>query len=239
MTRDPELRRPAEKAIQYIYDAQHPTRGGWRYTPPDGEAGWIKESDTSVSGWQLMAMKSAQMAGLPVREDVLEKVSVWLDSAQVADGARYAYNPHAAATPEQRGGLVPSNAMTAEGLLMRMYLGWQRDNPSLVEGAELLKANLPEVGTEGAPLRDCYYWYYATQVMFHMQGDYWDAWNGRLHPLLESSQRDAGPLAGSWNPDRPIPDRWGHAGGRLYVTTMHLLMLEVYYRHLPLFQTLN
>ncbi len=229
MTRDPELREPAQKAIQFIIDSQHPTEGGWRYKPQ-------VESDTSVSGWQLMALKSAQMAGLKVPAGSLGRLSKWLDKAQTAGGSRYAYNPNADDTPEQRDGLVPNLAMTAEGLLMRMYQGWRRDNPALIEGAEHLKSNLPEVGTEAQPLRNAYYWYYATQVMFQMQGDYWTAWNEKMQPLLQQSQTDAGPLAGSWHPATPVPDRWGHAGGRHYVTAMNLLMLEVYYRHLPLFQ---
>ena len=95
------------------------------------------------------------------------------------------------------------------------------------------------MGTLDNSSRDCYYWYYATQVMFQMQGEHWTAWNDRLHPLLESSQVDTGPLAGSWHPDRPVRDRWAHAGGRHYVTALNVLMLEVYYRHLPLYQTLT
>lgn len=231
MTKDPELRGPAQRAVQFILDAQHPTQGGWRYEPR-------LESDTSVSGWQLMALRSAQMAGLNVPSENLRKVGRWLDLAQAAAGSRYRYNPYAADTPEQRQGRLPNRTMTAEGLLMRMYLGWERDNPALVEGAEFLKSNLPEVGTQSQPLRDSYYWYYATQVMFHMQGDHWAAWNGRLRRLLESSQLTEGPLAGSWDPQAPIADRWSQAAGRLYVTTLNLLMLEVYYRHLPLYQTL-
>jgi hypothetical protein len=74
--------------------------------------------------------------------------------------------------------------------------------------------------------------------MFQMQGDHWTAWNDRLRPLLQSTQVQDGPLAGSWHPDRPVPDRWAHAGGRLYITTLNLLMLEVYYRYLPLFKSL-
>ena len=107
-------------------------------------------------------------------------------------------------------------------------------------GADYLKANLPEMGAKDGRPRDCYYWYYATQAMFQMQGDYWTAWNDRLRPLMvEQPGADAATLAGSWHPACPMRDRWGHAGGRLYVTAMHLLMLEVYYRHLPLFETLR
>ncbi len=230
MTKDPDLREPAQRAIGFILDAQHPTQGGWRYEPR-------LESDTSVSGWQLMALRSAQMAGLIVPDENLRRVGRWLDQAQTTGGSRYRYNPYAADTPEQRHGRVPNRTMTAEGLLMRMYLGWARDNPSLIEGAEFLKSNLPEVGTRDQSLRDSYYWYYATQVMFHMQGEYWTAWNDRLHPLLETSQVAKGPLAGSWDPNAPVVDRWAQAAGRLYVTTLNLLMLEVYYRHLPLYQT--
>ncbi len=239
MTGDPRLRGPAQRAIQFIIDAQHPTWGGWRYTKKDDAAAWRKESDTSVSGWQLMALKSAQMAGLEVPGEVMRKVGRWLDLAQADGGARYVYNPYAANTPQQRQGRFPNLAMTAEGLLMRMYLGWDRNHPAMIRGADYLKENLPGMDASGRSERDVYYWYYATQVMFQMHGDHWAAWNGRLRPGLVNSQVKQGPLAGSWDPNRPARDHWAHAGGRLYVTTMNLLMLEVYYRYLPLFDILG
>jgi hypothetical protein len=238
MTQDARLRLPAQRAIRFICDAQHPTWGGWRYTKRDDETAWRKESDTSVSGWQLMALKSAQMAGLEVPSPVMQKVGYWLDLAQADGGARYVYNPYASDTPSQRQGRFPNLAMTAEGLLMRMYLGWDRNNPALIAGADHLKQNLPEVDRRFPTLRDAYYWYYATQVMFQMQGDHWSAWNGRMRPLLEKTQVQRGSLSGSWHPNQPVPDRWAHAGGRVYVTALNVLMLEVYYRHLPLFRTL-
>lgn len=233
MTQDPELREPARKAVEFIVNTQDPRRGGWRYDPG-------QESDTSVTGWQLMALKSAQMAGLDVPEATFQKIRGWLDRAQGPEqDGRHVYNPWNQDTPEQREGRMPSLAMTAEAMLMRMYLGQRRDNPQLVQGAEYLRANLPEVGTREQPQRDCYYWYYATQAMYQMQGEFWTAWNNQLGPLLKAGQVQSGELVGSWNPREPVPDRWGHAGGRVYVTAMHLLMLEVYYRHLPLFQELS
>ena len=69
-----------------------------------------------------------------------------------------------------------------------------------------------------------------------MRGENWESWNKRLHPLLTSSQVQTGPLAGSWDPFETIPDRWADHGGRLYVTTLNLLSLEVYYRHLPIYE---
>ncbi|MGQ9574023.1 MAG: hypothetical protein ACUVUC_01770 [Thermoguttaceae bacterium] len=232
MTGDPILREPAERAVQFICRSQDPAAGGWRYEPQVG-------SDTSVSGWKLMALKSAQMAGLEVPEGVLGRVSDWLDAAQSADGSRYAYNPFAPDTDLEREGRRPNLPMTAEGLLMRIYLGWDRNNPALNAGAAYLLENLPDEGPPQNRLRDVYYWYYATQVMFQLQGAPWKAWFGRLCPLLEKSQVARGPLAGSWDPQEPVRDRWAHAGGRLYVTALSLLMLEVPYRHLPLYQTLE
>lgn len=230
MTRDPALRDPAQRALDFIVAAQHPEQGGWRYSPRAG-------SDTSVSGWQLMALKSGELAGLEVPARAYALVSRWLDHAQGPRGtpARYAYRPESD-QPHQR---APSHVMTAEALLMRQYLGWTRDNPHLSGGADYLKTQLPSFGAPGSQQRDAYYWYYATQVMFQMQGDYWQAWNGRLRPLLTDSQVQSGLLAGSWDPLGATPDRWGAHAGRIYVTAMHLLLLEVYYRHLPLYRTLE
>ena len=233
MTQDPDLHQPAQKAVDFILKSQEPRSGGWRYVP--GE-----ESDTSVTGWQLMALKSAEMAGLKVSAESLRRIGAWLDLAEApGESSRYVYNPQALDTPKQRDGRRASLAMTAEAMLMRMYLGRNRDDPTLLEGANYLKANLPEVGTREQPLRNCYYWYYATQAMFQMRGEYWTAWNNRLRPLLAASQVQSGDWAGSWHPQQPVADRWGSAGGRIYVTAMHVLMLEVYYRHLPLFQELS
>jgi len=237
MTQDPELREPARKAVQFIADSQHPSRGGWRYELDS--QGRSTEADTSVSGWQLMALKSAQMAGLEVPPEVLDGVDRWLDLAEAPDReGQFVYNPFASATPQQQAGRQPNLAMTAEGMLMRMYLGTPRADAGIRAGADYLLRNLPAVGTRTDPRRDCYYWYYATQAMFQMQDDYWTEWNERLRPLMRTGQVQQGPWAGSWHPMRPVPDRWGHAGGRLYVSAMHLLMLETYYRHLPLFQEL-
>jgi hypothetical protein len=229
MTGDAALAAAAQRAVNFIAASQDPKLGAWRYTPGVG-------SDTSVSGWQLMALKSGELAGLVVPVETYRRITLWLDGAQVA-GSQFVYNPAAPNTPEQRHGRRPTPTMTAVGLLMRLYTGWNRDDPRMIEGAEYLLRKLPERGTAMQPARDTYYWYYATQVMFHMRGKYWRAWNERLHSLLIGEQVTHGPLAGSWDPLKPVPDRWGPQGGRIYVTTLNLLSLEVYYRHLPIFES--
>jgi hypothetical protein len=168
-----------------------------------------------------MALKSGEMSGLTVPKTAYAGVTRWLDSVESKSApGQFAYHPSKPA----------SLAMTAEGLLMRQYMGAKRDDPRLIAGAEHLRRHAPDLNE-----RDAYYWYYGTQVMFHMQGAYWDEWNSRLRDTLVSTQlKDGGPN-GSWNPDRPTPEKWGAAGGRHYLTCLNLLMLEVYYRHLPLY----
>ncbi len=214
MTKDPALKEPAQKSLDFIVAAQHPEFGGWRYRPKF-------ESDTSVSGWQLMALKSGQMAGLSVPKSAYDGVSKFLDSVESKSSrGQFSYHP---SKPE-------SQAMTAEGLLMRQYLGAGRSDPSLMAGASYLKQRLPRLEE-----RDTYYWYYATQVMFHMQGENWSAWNAKIRDLLVDTQEKGAGTAGSWTPESPTKSKWGEAGGRHYLTCLNLLMLEVYYRHLPLY----
>ena len=238
MTQDPPLKAPAEKAVQFILQAQDPRFGGWRYTKHPDRSDWVKESDTSVSGWQLLALRSAQLAGLSVPRESLAKVNKWLDVASLEQGAKYCYSPFVQPTPESPDPRQPSLAMTAEGLLMRLLLGWNRNIPQLQEGAKFLTVNPPVMDVRSPAERDAYYWYYATQVLFHLQGDWWQRWNQKMQEVLLPTQLAEGPFEGSWDPLYPVPDRWAHAGGRIYVTALHLLMLEVYYRHLPLFENL-
>lgn len=232
MTGDPLLRESATNACRFIASSQHEKRGGWRYMPGIG-------SDLSVSGWMLLALRSAQLAGIEIDRRCLAGVRVLLDTSQsIEDPEQYIYNPYAPDTAEQRSGRMPSPTMNAVGLLMRLHMGTARDDPRIVRAAAKLAADLPAEGTRGRPTRDCYLWYYAAQAIFHVGGEAWDGWYGRLHDLLVASQETGGDRAGSWNPGGAVPDRWGSFGGRIYVTALNLLTLEVSYRHLPIYEVL-
>ena len=243
MTGDAKLREPAQRSLDYIAQSQTASRGGWRYL-----AG--VDADLSVTGWQLMALRSGELAGLQVAPQTYDRVRKFVESCRERSGnrVRFRYNPLAPKdNPRASHGRRPGTVMTAVGLLSMLYLGDDPRAARMQLGAGHLRENLPtdqalpggppraRISTISNPLRDTYYWYYATQVMFHMGGEYWRTWNEALHPLLVNSQQQQGELAGSWNPYRPLPDRWSQFGGRHYVTTMNLLSLEVYYRHLPLY----
>lgn len=214
MTRDSRYREPAQRAINYAVKIQA-REGGWRYTPG-------RDSDLSVTGWFVMALQSARMAGLEVPTPVLERISGYLDSVSYSGGSSYGYH-------KQHSGATAS--MTAEGLLCRQYLGWKQDDNRLRRGANFLVGNLPswERGD-----RDVYYWYYATQVCHHMEGRYWRIWNERMKELLPKHQVQEGDERGSWDPN---DDEWGGQAGRLFTTCLSTYMLEVYYRHLPIYKT--
>jgi hypothetical protein len=221
---DPQVKVSAQLAINYIVAAQH-DGGGWRYSPK-------QPGDTSVTGWQVMALKSGQMAGLTVPRPVLKKVEKYLDACEVGGAGTssisakggYAYVPGGPETP----------TMTAVGALCRQYLGTSPRNQSLLASVQRVRKSPPGAG-------NIYYEYYATQVMHHMGGDSWQFWNlgpagtgkgGIRDTLIAKQDTGAGGRAGQAGSWTGI----AHAGGRLGTTSLSLLSLEVYYRHLPLYR---
>ena len=207
MTKDRNLKKPAQATVAFVMYAQDPAGGGWRYNPR-------QTGDTSVVGWQLMALKSGYMGYLTVDPNCTAKAMNFLNTVQQENGAFYGYM-----TPGK------GAACTAIGLLCRMYYGWKQDNPALKKGVEWLN--------QMGPSNDMYFNYYATQVMRHYGGDPWTQWNARMRDRLVDSQiKDESHAKGSWNPAGSHSDH----GGRLYATALSIMTLEVYYRHQPIYQ---
>jgi len=208
MTQDKRLAMPAQAALNFIMSAQDPAGGGWRYTPK-------QPGDTSAVGWQLMALKSGHMAFLQVSPLTIKKAVEFLNDVQGDEGATYGYTD-------------PGNGpgTSAVGLLCRMYLGWKKDHPALQRGVD----RLAKMG----PSKDLYYDYYATQILHHMEGERWVSWNGRMREMLVTTQAKKGHEAGSWY-DGVEGGHGAHVAGRLYCTSLATMILEVYYRHLPIY----
>jgi hypothetical protein len=213
MTHDRGLESFAQEAVYFVLYAQH-KGGGWRYKP--GEPG-----DATVSGWQIMALKSAQMAYLRVPHEAIERASHFLDTLQYDKGSRYSYQPR-----HKMGRDVTTSAI---GLLCRMYTGWPQDHPGLERGIEHLAHEGPSLL---GPNADIYYDYYATQVMHQSGGEAWDQWNEQMREFLIRTQATQGHESGSWY----FGGGRGDVGGRLFGTTMAIMTLEVYYRHLPIYR---
>ena len=210
LTKDPKIKPVAQKAIAYTIAAQHPALGGWRYSP--GQA-----PDTSVTGWQFMALHSARMAGLKVPEKPFELARRWLGSMSGGkDGGLYGYQ-----APSKI-----SRAMVPTGMFCRQLDLVSPEDPRMLEGARFM---------ERYPMReadpDLYYVYYATLALYQHQGPVWDKWNKRLKAVLPQIQRRDGSQAGSWD----LSSKMAKDGGRVISTTLATLSLEVYYRFLPMY----
>lgn len=213
MTGDPDIAGPAQGAINFIAVSQC-RDGGWRYTPRQTSGG-----DTSVVGWQLMALKSAHMGHLTVPPATIQGSMLFLDKVQSNSGAHYGYDKPSA---------NPRHGTTAVGLLCRMYTGWDKHHPAMIRGVETLAKH-------GVDKKDIYYDYYAAQVLRHYGGPLWDDFNNVLRDWLVQTQVADGGAKGSWH----FPDSHSHRGpregGRLASTAFATMILEVYYRHMPLY----
>jgi hypothetical protein len=221
-SRTPIHRRAAQNAINYISQARNPY-GAWRYDCPP-----IGDNDTSVTGWMVFALKSASEAGLEIDPRALGDARLFMDEVTDPATGRTGYDSIGSSSSRIQGvnddfPTEGTESMTAVSLLSRIFMGEDpRDNPLLLQQADLLRKALPDPDQ-----RDMYYWYYGTYAMYQMGGKHWRAWSRSLKETIVESQRQDGDLRGSWDPDGP----WGFSGGRVYSTAMMTLSLQVYYRY--------
>lgn len=201
----------SQLAINYTIHHMDKKVGGFGYTP--GSAG-----DTSIHGWQMMGLTSGKMANLNIPQIVWKGCYNYLDTVQANGGAYYGYR-----------GPQKKDSTTAIGLLCRMYQGWSKTHPPFVEGVKYLSQHGPSPN-------DMYFNYYATQVLFHWGDDgkenLWTKWNNVMREQLVRTQAKAGHAVGSWN----VADKHGAKGGRLFMTCMAAMTLEIYYRKLPIYK---
>ena len=133
MTQDPTLRAPLQNAIDFIVGRQNPKDGGWRYTP--GKLG-----DVSMFGWQLMALKSAETAGLTFPNETRSlTINFLVAHSRGPSKGLSAYRLDEEVTP----------AMTAEALFCKQVLGIKRENSQSAAAVDLFDAAFAEtVGTK-------------------------------------------------------------------------------------------
>jgi hypothetical protein len=211
MTGDDDLQKPAQAAVNHISYAQDPIGGGWSYT--------VKQpGDTSVTAWQLLALKAAHLSHLEVRKNTVAGSVRYLDSVQSNSGAEYGY------TRPGKG-----RCTSAKGLLCRMYLGWKVDSETLQRGIGLIAEHRPAIRS----MSDMYLNYFVTQVLFQLGADdpNWLKWNVAMRDYLVNHQATEGAEKGSWHLTGSAAERSRVSkGGRLYHTALAALTLQVYYR---------
>jgi len=223
MTKDPALRQPAQLALQWIISTQDSTHGGWPY---HGAA--PKVHTISLAGWQIMALKSARMSGLEPPQASFAGAAHYLSQLQHYDWAYFRYR-HVNEIPDQ-----PVPSCTAIGLLCSMVLGRDRYDHGMQTGVRFLDQHGPALDEPVGTVCPMYYNYYATQVMFHWSGPEWERWNKVMRDHLVNTQNKQGHEAGSWY-EPFFPLKLYDTAGRLYMTAMCIMTLEVYYRYLPMY----
>ncbi|MEZ6197384.1 MAG: prenyltransferase/squalene oxidase repeat-containing protein [Planctomycetota bacterium] len=231
LTKSPLFLEPAKKGVQFVLQCQNPYKA-WRYGIANGD------NDTSVTGWMVMALKSAKMAGIPVDDAPMEWALSWVEDMTDEDTGRTGYNTRGGLPVRETGKTeefpaAEVESLTAVGMLCRVFAGQNPEEHKMVKaGSDLLIEKLPQWDESKGSI-DMYYWYYGTLAMFQVSGPRWDTWNKAMEAAVVETQRGAKEGAkadnftGSWDPK----GAWGENGGRVYSTAIMTLCLEVYYRY--------
>jgi hypothetical protein len=208
----PKILKAAGKAVRFIESQQHHD-GGWRYTPQ-----LAAPSDTSVSGWSMLALKTAREAELTIDEATIPHLVEFFDRELEPLTGRTHYTESSFNT----------DALTGVGMLVDEFVLLKTDTRRIQLAAPYL-AELAESrwGPHQAAPSDYYLWYNCTLAMFQAGGEPWQRWNAVVRDHLVSLQEGGEECQrGSWPPN----DRWASSGGRIYSTALAILTLEVYYR---------
>ena len=201
------------RAIDFTLQIQHKD-GGWRYKLDEKE-----ESDTSVSGWQVLALKSAKEAGYELDYRAVDRLKRFFLEHTKGTETRYTHS------------MAGTEALTGIGMLVRQFLLDMGDSEYVHAAAKRLADYAEQTWKDTAVEErepDFYTWYKASLAMQQYGGDEWDRWNTPIRDELIRLQRVEGCLSGSWD---PFKDQWGEYGGRIYTTALGALSLQVYYRY--------
>ncbi len=239
MTGSSIYKSPTQKGLDFIAITRNPYFA-WRYGVKPGD------NDSSVTGWMMMALKSAKLinaadvkagksASLVYDEEAFEGIKAWIDKMTDPDTGRVGYQqrgtgPARTSELQDRFPAEKSESMTGVGMLARIFLG---ENPKTSEvikkGAELCAKLAPTWNAQDGSI-DMYYWYYATLAMFQVGGEPWKKWEAAMKTgIIDVQHKDTDfcKYKGSWDPLDP----WGADGGRVYSTACCALCLEVWYRY--------
>jgi len=215
MAYDPELEQSLRKAVDLIVRAQSPS-GGWRYSPTPGN------QDMSVTVMQIVALRAANNAEIPVPAETIKKAIAYVRSCSHGGGG-FGYKVGAGRNPQ----------VSAAGILSLQLLG-QYDDPRIPGALEYL-SKIPVQWGGGGVSFFYYFHYYAIQAEYQAGGLHWTNWHPKIRELLLERQNPDG----SWDAP-PGSKQEANAGlvgpDKIYPTAMACLVLEIYNHFLPAYQ---
>jgi hypothetical protein len=251
LTGDPWLGEAAQRMIDYLVKIQYPGRT-WRYHVRSSE------TDTSVMSWVITACISARHAAIDIPEQIFVASEAWLDLAcDPVPPNEYEYfvpdqfnekNPYFIDVSRDKQGKVRdfklktwyqpprlyTPAMSAIGVLMRIWFGWTRAHPFCIGGANQVVSQIPgyTTGLEKEYAFYAYTWYYGALATYQMGGRYWTRWREQCIADVIANQQLGGCRYGSWK-SPPGDFVAGLTGGTVYCTSLAILTLETFYRYQP------
>lgn len=210
---DDELEEALRDAVQLIVRSQS-HNGGWRYQPRPGD------SDLSVTVMQIVALRAANNASIPVPEQTIEDAVSYVRSCGRRGGG-FGYQGPSRTPP-----------MSAAGVVSLQLLG-RYDDPLITPTLDYL-SDVPVQWRNAGGVKWYYYFhYYAIQAHYQAGGAYWDNWHPRVRAMLLRHQNEDG----SWHvPQGTSEDEHTVGANRVYYTSMATLILEIYLHYLPAYQ---
>jgi hypothetical protein len=218
------LRVPAQRGIDYL-ERHRDARGVWGYMPRGADG------NTAVTGWCMLAYRSAKGFELTVAEAAFTRTAAWLDAVTDADGRAGYGKLGEVGSPRRvvRGSFPPEHveAMTGVALLTRFLLGQDPEaNALMAKSVRVVSAKPPRWDEEKGTI-DLYAWLFGSLALYHAGGKEWSDWSLAVSVVVAKQRKD-GAHAGSWDPER---DAWGTTYGRVYTTALAILIMETYYRY--------
>jgi hypothetical protein len=200
-----------EKSVRLILAAQQVKKdahqaGGWRYQPTS------RDSDLSVTGWQLLALRAAKDIGCDVPAESIDQAVDYVRRCSAGGG--YGYQARA-------GGATA--VLTGTGLTALQVCGADTEAEQAQGRAYLTHHPLNP--------RDAWYFYgvyYCGIGGYKLGEEAWKELRPKLfEPLLALQRAD-----GSWSADGGNERGFG----TIYPTSMAVLSLTVEYGYLPIYQ---
>lgn len=214
-SRKDDIREVLKKAVELIIHSQN-DQGGWRYKPEP------KDADLSVTVMQLVALASAQEAGIAVPDETIQKAIKYVKSS-AADQGGFLYQ-----LSQKKPGAKAQMPCSAAGVLSLFMCG-ERDS---AEAQLSLKYLLNLQDKKNQPTAHFFYAnYYAVQCMYQAGESFYQGWYPKIRDTLLAKQKSDGSFGDPADAKNPRA-----AGIATVNTAFSILILGVPYRFLPIYQ---
>jgi hypothetical protein len=225
----PRIEQVIRKSLDASLEMQHWPKnrsedsGGWRYITQNAEA----DSDLSVTGWELMFLRSARNGGFPVPADRIDEAVAYVRRCFSPQYESFQYI--------NTGGDHRSRCMSGAGILALAHAGFHGSAEAQKSGDWLLRYNFDDynvyVNFNPNWLHDRYHYalFNSCQGMYQLGGRHWEEFFPRtVRTLLANQQPD-----GSW----PADSHWHDSQfGNAYTTALVVMTLGAPNQFLPVFQ---